>query len=144
MVAAEGNVPPPYGTIVSVSPMNVSTGIGRDGTQLVVGLTEIGNAIGAAAANRSAASHASRWVIAPPFERPVAYTRRASIAASVSILATSARVKATSSAAFEQQIPPFHAFETPCGCTTMKPAESESVLNPEIAACTAAVEESPW
>ena len=52
--------------------MKVSTGILRDGTQLEVGLTEIGNATGADAANRSAASQASRWDIAPPFERPVA------------------------------------------------------------------------
>jgi hypothetical protein len=52
--------------------MKVSTGILREGTQLEVGLTEIGKATGAAAANRSAASQASRWVIAPPFDKPVA------------------------------------------------------------------------
>ena len=50
----------------------MSTGIVRDGTQADGGLTEIGNANGAAAAKRSAASQASRCVIAPPFERPVA------------------------------------------------------------------------
>src|SRR5262245_2508468 len=56
VVAADGNEPPLYGTIVSVSPMKVSTGMFRDGTQFVVGLIEMGNATGAAAANRSAAS----------------------------------------------------------------------------------------
>src|SRR5262245_36841988 len=72
VVAADGNCPPLYGTTVSVSPMNVSTGMLRDGTQAEVGLIEIGNATGAAAAKRSAASQASRCDIAPPFERPVA------------------------------------------------------------------------
>ena len=52
--------------------MNVRIGTLREGWQALIGLTEIGNAIGAKAANTSAASQASRCVIPPPFERPLA------------------------------------------------------------------------
>src|SRR5436309_2166337 len=48
------------------------TGIGRDGLHLIFGRYA---ETGAAAAIRSARLHASRSVIAPPYERPVAYTR---------------------------------------------------------------------
>jgi hypothetical protein len=52
--------------------MKVRIGTLREGWQALVGLIEIGNAIGANAAKTSAASQASRCVMAPPFERPVA------------------------------------------------------------------------
>jgi hypothetical protein len=58
----------------------------------------------AAAANRPGASIGRRWVITPPFETPVTWTRRGSAANAATTVSASAVMKATSSAA-ERSIP---------------------------------------
>jgi len=57
---------------MSVSPITIDTAMGRDGWHSVIGLKGTGKATEVAAAKRSAASQASRRLMPPPLERPVA------------------------------------------------------------------------
>ena len=76
-------------------------------------------ATGAIAATRSLASHASRYAIMPPFERPVTKTRSASVPKSRWTRSMSATRKPTSSTPRRiggpQHDPAFHERDTPSG-----------------------------
>jgi hypothetical protein len=59
-----------YATTPSFKPWKATTVIGRDGLQVAVEVLS-GADTGAAAAKISAATQAIRWVMKPPFDKPV-------------------------------------------------------------------------
>ena len=131
-----------YGSKWSSTPWNDITGTGRDGSHVRLGKYAD---TGPTAAMRFAIVHASRSVIAPPYERPVAYTRDLSTHSRRSRSLSNAVTNTTSVLPFRFQPAPNEPTELPaCGYTTMKFSLSLMGTNPSVDRWLAALAPRPW
>ena len=113
-----GTSPPSQGMSQSSVPWRISTGTGRPGAHVGASSTIIVAATGAIAAIRSESRQARSSENRPPFEIPVAYTRRRSTSHSEASASIRSETNARSSAFVRPARggpPSAHPFSTPSG-----------------------------